>query len=71
MNAIEQVFNVAQTNVVQDAWKRGQPLCVHGWCYGLKDGKVKDLGVTMSCAEDAEQIYRAALQRYPCAAAKA
>ena len=65
MNAIEQAFNVAQTNVVQDAWKRGQPLCVHGWCYGLKDGKVKDLGVTMSCAEDAGQIYRAALERYP------
>lgn len=67
MNAIEQAFNVAQTNVVQDAWKRGQALSVHGWCYGLKDGKVKDLGVTMNDAENAWPTYRRALERYPLA----
>ena len=65
MNVIEQVGNVAQTNVVQDAWKRGQTLSVHGWCYGLKDGKVKDLGVTMSQPDHVVDIYRAAIKRYP------
>ena len=65
MNAIEQVGHVAQSTVVQDAWARGQPLSVHGWCYGLKDGKVKDLQVTMSRPEDVVDVYRAAIKRYP------
>ncbi len=65
MNVIEQVGNVAQTNIVQDAWKRGQPLTVHGWCYGLKDGLVKDLGVTMSGPDEVIDVYRAAIKRYP------
>ena len=65
MNVIEQVGNVAQTNVVLDAWKRGQTLSVHGWCYGLKDGKVKDLGVTMNQPDHVVDIYRAAIKRYP------
>ena len=65
MNAIEQVGHVAQSTVVQDAWARGQPLSVHGWCYGLKDGKVKDLQVTMSRPEHVVDVYRAAIKRYP------
>ncbi|MDO5624246.1 MAG: carbonate dehydratase [Pseudomonadota bacterium] len=65
MNVIEQVGNIAQSNVVQDAWGRGQALAVHGWCYGLKDGKVKDLGVTMSEAATVVDVYRAAIKRYP------
>ncbi|MDR2153808.1 MAG: carbonate dehydratase [Burkholderiaceae bacterium] len=69
MNVIEQVGNVAQTNVVQDAWRRGQPLAVHGWCYGLKDGLVKDLGVTMTGCEQVLDVYREAIKRYPRAAA--
>jgi carbonic anhydrase len=65
MNVIEQVGNVAQANVVRDAWQRGQPLTVHGWCYGLKDGRVKDLGVTMSRTDQVLEVYRAAMRRYP------
>jgi carbonic anhydrase len=65
MNVIEQVGNVAQTNVVRDAWQRGQPLSVHGWCYGLKDGLVKDLHVSISRAEDVVDVYREAIKRYP------
>ncbi|RRD41234.1 carbonate dehydratase [Comamonadaceae bacterium OH3737_COT-264] len=65
MNVIEQVGNIAQTNIVLDAWKRGQPLAVHGWCYGLKDGKVKDLGVTMSNPDEVLDVYRTAIKRYP------
>lgn len=65
MNVIEQVGNIAQTNIVQDAWRRGQKLAVHGWCYGLKDGLVKDLGVTMSKPETVVDTFRAAIKRYP------
>ena len=65
MNVIEQVGHVAETTVVQDAWARGQPLEVHGWCYGLKDGLVKDLGVTMSRADHVVQVYSDAIKRYP------
>lgn len=65
MNVIEQVGNVALTNVLQDAWARGQKVSVHGWCYGLKDGLVKDLGVSMSRPEHVMPQFRAALKRYP------
>ena len=43
LNVIEQVANVGQTTIVQDAWSRGQELAVHGWVYGLDDGLVRDL----------------------------
>jgi carbonic anhydrase len=52
LNVIEQVANVAQTTVVQDAWERGQKLAIHGWVYGLKDGLVRDLRATVTRAED-------------------
>ncbi|MCK7491169.1 MAG: hypothetical protein MZW92_05035 [Comamonadaceae bacterium] len=47
LNVLEQVLNVRQTTVVQDAWRRGQPLTVHGWIYGLSDGLMRDLGLTV------------------------
>ena len=65
MNVIEQVGNVALTNVLQDAWARGQQVAVHGWCYGLKDGLVKDLGVSMSRPDEVMPVFRNALKRYP------
>ena len=65
MNVIEQVGNVALTNVIQDAWNRGQKVTIHGWCYGLKDGLVKDLGVSMSRPDEVVGVFRNALKRYP------
>ena len=65
MNVIEQVGNVARSTVLQDAWARGQSIAVHGWVYGLRDGLLKDLGVTMSAPDTAVAIYSAALKRYP------
>lgn len=65
VNVIEQVGNVAQSNVVQDAWARGQSVSVHGWCYGLKDGRVKDLGVTMTHPGEVVDVFRTAIKRYP------
>ena len=69
MNVIEQVGNVALSNVMQDAWSRGQNVTVHGWCYGLKDGLVKDLGVTMQNTNEVVNVFRNALKRYPRGAA--
>ncbi|HVE58550.1 MAG TPA: carbonate dehydratase [Pyrinomonadaceae bacterium] len=45
LNVIEQVLNVAETTIVQDAWERKQKLRVHGWIYDLKDGIITDLDV--------------------------
>ncbi len=47
LNVIEQVANVCQTTIVQDAWDRGQELTIHSWIYGLHDGLLRDLGVTV------------------------
>ena len=65
MNVIEQVGHVAMTNVLQDAWQRGQRVAVHGWCYGLKDGLLKDLEVTMQRPDEVIDVFRNALKRYP------
>jgi len=61
LNVVEQVINVAQTTVVQDAWARGQALTLHGWVYGLSDGLLKDLHMTVDSAERLDDCYRAAL----------
>ena len=52
LNVIEQVLNVCQTTVVQDAWLRGQQLAVHGWIYGLRDGKLNDLNMCITKADE-------------------
>ena len=51
LNVQRQVRNVCHTTIVQNAWKRQQPLEVHGWIYGLSDGLLKDLGVTINSAD--------------------
>ena len=68
MNVIEQVGNVALSTVIQDAWARGQPVAVHGWVYGLKDGLLKDLECTMDRPETVVQVFGHAIKRYPRAA---
>ena len=62
LNVLEQVANVCQTYVVQDAWRRGQQLTIHGWIYGLKDGLMHDLGITVHRPEDLQTRYDAALK---------
>lgn len=61
LNVIEQVGNVCQTTIVRDAWDRGQPLTVHSWIYGLKDGRLRNLGMSVSSADHLEMQYRASL----------
>jgi carbonic anhydrase len=48
LNVIEQVANVCHTTIARDAWERGQELAVHGWIYGIGDGLLKDLDVTVT-----------------------
>ena len=60
LNVIEQVANVCQTTIVRDAWERGQDVAVHGWVYGLKDGLLRDLDVTVVEPGEAAAKCRAA-----------
>jgi carbonic anhydrase len=62
LNVIEQVANVCQTTIVQDAWARGQELHVHGWIYGIHDGLLRDLNTTVAAPQEAAAAYRAALE---------
>ena len=61
LNVIEQARNVCQTTVVQDAWARGQELVVHGWFYGLHNGLLKDLLMTVSRPDALDGAYEQAL----------
>jgi len=61
LNVIEQVVNVCQTTIVQDAWTRGQQLSVHGWIYAINDGLLRDLNITVAKAEETTEVYQAAL----------
>jgi carbonic anhydrase len=61
LNVIEQTLNVCETTVIQDAWARGQSLQVHGWIYGLNNGLIRDLKITMDSADDMAAIYQHAI----------
>lgn len=61
LNVIEQVVNVAQTTVVQDAWLRGQKLAVHGWVYSLTDGILRESGMCVNSPGELDEVFRAAV----------
>ena len=63
LNVIEQVRNVCRTNIVQDAWAKGQELTIHGWVYGLANGHLNDLESVVTCAEEATETYGTAVKR--------
>jgi len=58
VDAQEQVFDLAKTSIVQNAWRNGQDLTLHGWTYGLNSGYVTDLGVNMSSNSELDEVYR-------------
>ena len=64
INVIEQVVNVGRTSVVQDAWTRGKKVTLHSWIYGLKDGLLRDLGLTVSSNNDLNQAYMDVMAQY-------
>ncbi|MFN2454516.1 MAG: carbonate dehydratase [Pyrinomonadaceae bacterium] len=61
LNVIEQVLNVSRTTIVQSAWERGQELTVHGWIYGLDDGLLRDLHMSVNNAEELTAAYEKAV----------
>jgi carbonic anhydrase len=61
LNVIEQVTNVCHTSIARDAWDRGQELTVHGWIYGLQDGLLRDLNVTVADFQQALPAYHKAI----------
>lgn len=64
LNVIEQTINVCQTTIVQEAWARKQELYIHGWIYGLQDGLLQDMQVTIGSRETLWPIYRQATAAY-------
>ena len=63
LNVIEQVYHVCQTTLVQGAWRRGQELAVHGWIYGIHDGLLQDLKLTVTSADEIDALYRMVSKR--------
>src|SRR5207244_2425252 len=61
LNVVEQVLNVCQTTIVQDAWQRGQDLAVHGWIYKIQDGLLRDLNINITQANETMAAYQAAV----------
>ena len=62
LNVIEQVANVCQTSVALEAWERGQELSIHGWIYGLSDGLLRDLNMTIRAIDELPGVYENAIR---------
>lgn len=58
LNVVEQVFDLAKTSIVQNAWHNNQELYLHGWVYGLDSGLIKDLGVNVSNDSELDEVYQ-------------
>lgn len=58
VNVMEQVLDLGKTSIVQNAWRDGQPLHLHGWVYDIGDGIIKDLNVTIRDVKDLHDIYQ-------------
>ena len=63
LNVIEQVVNVSVSTVMLDAWARGQKVAVHGWSFGVHDGLLQDLKMTISSSSQLDHLYREAVDR--------
>ncbi|GGH61429.1 carbonic anhydrase [Comamonas phosphati] len=63
LNAIEQVVNVAQSTVMQDAWARGQKVTLHSWCYSLKNGYITNLEMSVPGVGGLQEVYQQAVEK--------
>ncbi len=62
LNVIEQVVNVCVSTVMVDAWAKGQKVSIHGWAFGVNDGLLQDLQMSVASTDSIEPLYRAAVQ---------
>lgn len=58
LNVIENVYNLCKTSTLQNAWKQGQELSVHGWAYSLETGIIKDLKVSFNSDEKLGNVFK-------------
>ncbi|MFN3760380.1 MAG: carbonate dehydratase [Algoriphagus aquaeductus] len=58
LNVIEQVHDLAKTSIVQNAWRGGKQLSLHGWVYGIGSGIIKDLEVNIDSEEQLDEVYQ-------------
>ncbi|WP_034060672.1 carbonate dehydratase [Lacinutrix jangbogonensis] len=65
LNVKAQVYDLAKTSIVQQAWKDETGLQIHGWVYGLNDGIINDLKVSMDSAEHLNNLFRLDLEKTP------
>ena len=63
INVVEQVYNLGHSTIVRSAWKRGQKAMIHGWVYGIEDGKLTDLKVSATSLSSLEVLYREAMAK--------
>ena len=61
LNVLQQCFNVCQTTMVEDAWARGQEIVVHGWVYGIQNGLINDLRMSVKSSADVVPAYEKAV----------
>jgi carbonic anhydrase len=64
LNVVEQVINVCHTTIVQEAWAKGQELCIHGWIYAVQDGLIRDLHMTVSGPSEIASVYDRVLAKF-------
>jgi carbonic anhydrase len=62
LNVLEQARNVCRTTIVEDAWQRGQEVVIHGWVYGLHNGLLEDLRMTVQRIDDIEPAHARAVE---------
>ena len=58
LNVVENVYNLCKTSTIQNAWKQGQELSVHGWAYSLETGIIKDLSVSFNSDEKLGNMFK-------------
>lgn len=58
LNVLEQVYDVAKTSIIQNAWENGQQVHVHGWVYDVADGLINDLKVTIKNNQSLSEVYQ-------------
>ncbi|ELY5223851.1 carbonate dehydratase [Yersinia enterocolitica] len=63
INVVEQVYNLGHSTIVRSAWKRGQKAMIHGWVYGIEDGKLTDLNISSTSLSELEIKYLEAMAK--------